>query len=77
MLDNFGIDNRFGSLNVGLRCFNLRLRCFNVGRCRIDLRLTFVTVALDFRQGLRASRTHAGLGFQHRRLQTGHFSGQA
>ena len=77
MLDDFGIDDRLGSLNVSLGSFHLCLRCQHVCRSRVYLRLAFITVALDLGQGLRALLTHAGLSFNYCRLYFGHFSGQA
>ena len=77
MFNYFGIDDRFGGLNISLRRFNLCLRRQHVRRSRVYLRLAFVAVALDLGQGLCALLTHSGLSFEHRRLQIGHFSCQA
>ena len=77
MLDNFGIDDRFGCLNVGLCSFHLRLRRQHICRSRVYLRLAFISVALNLGQGLCTLLTHTSLRFDHRRLQLGHFSCQA
>ena len=77
MLDDFGVDDRFGSLNVGLSSFHLRLRRQDICRSRVYLCLAFITVTLDFGQGLCTLLTHTSLRFDHRRLQLGHFSCQA
>ena len=77
MFNYFGIDDRFGGLNISLRRFNLCLRRQHVRLSRVYLRLAFVTVALDLGQGLCAVLTHTGLGFENRRLQIGHFGRQA